>query len=259
MDQSTEYQHHALSILSNSRDKVQHFFIMKYAEGKVLYLAWICKNLPAQGLRNFSGDAEISGKLRGMLPQPDNDEALMLLYCEGDLLAFKELYQRHSHGLYRFISWRSPRREWVDEIVQDSWAALHTARASYTPLSGFRTYLYQIARNRLIDLLRQKESQLVEDNDDTESNGTANIANDGLSPEAVLDKKQQNDRLHAAIRTLPNNQKEALVLQQFNGLSLEEIAQVTAVPVETVKSRLRYAMQKLRSQLHSQTKQGEPA
>ena len=225
----------------------------------MLYLAFIYKHLPAWQIRNFVGGSGISGKLGDMIPQPDTDEALMLLYCKGDLLAFKELYQRHSHGLYRFISWRSPRREWVDEIVQDSWAALHTARTSYTPLSGFRTYLYQIARNRLIDLLRQKESQLVQENDDTELNGTTDIVHDGLSPEAALDKKQQSDRLHAAIRVLPNDQKEALVLQQFNGLSLEEIAMVTAVPVETVKSRLRYAMQKLRSQLHSQTKQGEPA
>ena len=228
----------------------------------MLYQVLMCSFWSIQTIRNSAGDSLNSGKLGSMIPQPDTDEALMLLYCKGDLLAFKELYQRHSHGLYRFISWRSPRREWVDEIVQDSWAALHTARTSYTPLSGFRTYLYQIARNRLIDLLRQKESQLVQENDDTELNGTASsadLAHDGLSPEAALDKKQQNDRLHAAIRVLPNDQKEALVLQQFNGLSLEEIATVTAVPVETVKSRLRYAMQKLRSQLHSQTKQGEPA
>lgn len=259
MDQSTEHQHHSLSTLSNKGDKVQHFLIRKYAEGKVLYLAFIYKHLPAWQIRNFVGGSGISGKLGNMIPQPDTDEALMQLYCKGDLLAFKELYQRHSHGLYRFISWRSPRREWVDEIVQDSWAALHTARTSYTPLAGFRTYLYQIARNRLIDLLRQKESQLVQENDGIELKDTTDIAHDGLSPEAALDKKQQNDRLHAAIRILPNDQKEALVLQQFNGLSLEEIALVTAVPVETVKSRLRYAMQKLRSQLHSQTKQGEPA
>ncbi|MFZ6720193.1 sigma-70 family RNA polymerase sigma factor [Undibacterium sp. Ji49W] len=204
-----------------------------------------------------------------MISTPQTDEALMLLYCEGDLQAFRELYQRHSNGLYRFISWRSPRREWVDEIVQDSWAALHTARPHYTPLAGFRTYLYQIARNRLIDLLRQKEIFLVGDDahndahhdvfDNAAIDNATHTSQDALSPEAALDKKQQADRLHAAIRVLPNDQKEALVLQQFNGLSLEEIAVITAVPVETVKSRLRYAMQKLRSQLHSQTKQGEPA
>lgn len=193
-----------------------------------------------------------------------SDEALMLCYCDGDLLAFKELYRRHSEGLYRFIAWRSPRKEWVDEIVQDSWAALHAARERYEPVAGFRTYLYQIARNRLIDLLRQKEAKTASEFGDSGEDSTAfeqlsDATQEGCSPETALEKKQQIDRLHAAIRILPNDQKEALVLQQFNGMSLDEIAKVTEVPLETVKSRLRYAMQKLRAQLQSQTAQGEVA
>jgi RNA polymerase sigma factor (sigma-70 family) len=193
-----------------------------------------------------------------------SDESLMLSYCDGDLLAFKELYRRHSGGLYRFIAWRSPRREWVDEIAQDSWAALHAARARYEPTAGFRTYLYQIARNRLVDLLRQKEAKLACDfgNDcegDAAFDRVADAAQEVSSPELELEKKQQIATLHAAIRVLPNDQKEALVLQQFNGMSLEEIAELTEVPLETVKSRLRYAMKKLRSQLQSLTAQGEVA
>lgn len=193
-----------------------------------------------------------------------SDETLMLSYRDGDLLAFKELYRRHSGGLYRFIAWRSPRKEWVDEVVQDSWASLHAARARYEPLAGFRTYLYQIARNRLIDLLRQKEAKSAGefehgDEGETAFDRLADSAQEISSPESTLEKKQQIERLHAAIRVLPNDQKEALVLQQFNGMSLEEIAEVTAVPVETVKSRLRYAMQKLRAQLQGLAARGEVA
>ena len=212
--------------------------------------------------QNFSGETAFSGKLGGMTTASLTDEALMQLYCEGDLLAFKELYQRHRLGLYRFISWRSPRQEWVDEIVQDSWASLHAARSQYQALAGFRTYLYQIARNRLIDLLRQKEVLCEHDQELDEHGITLESTQESTpltrSPERMLDKKQQADHLHAAIKTLPNEQREALVLQQFNGMSLEEIAAITAVSTETVKSRLRYAMQKLRAQLHSQT-EGEPA
>ena len=201
--------------------------------------------------------------LAAMISQ-HSDEALMLSYRDGDLVAFKELYRRHSGGLYRFIAWRSPRKEWVDEVVQDSWASLHAARARYEPLAGFRTYLYQIARNRLIDLLRQKEAKSAgefEHGDEGESafDRLADAAQETASPETTLEKKQQIDRLHAAIRVLPNDQKEALVLQQFNGMSLEEIAEVTEVPVETVKSRLRYAMQKLRAQLQGLAARGEVA
>jgi RNA polymerase sigma factor (sigma-70 family) len=206
-------------------------------------------------------DRNISATLVGMLADL-SDETLMLNYCGGDLPAFKELYRRHSLGLYRFIAWRSPRRDWVDEIVQDAWASLHTARATYQPQAAFRTWLYQIARNRLIDLLRQKEAVLageLGEGDGAAFDELADASHDSVSPETALEKKQQIARLHAAIRGLPSEQKEALILQQFNGMSIDEIAGVTAVTAETVKSRLRYAMQKLRAQLQDLTNQGELA
>ncbi len=179
------------------------------------------------------------------------DEDLMLRYREGDLHAFEELYNRHRLGLYRFIAWRSPRVDWVDEIVQDSWANLHHARARYQPDASFRTYLYQIARNRLLDLLRQQQHVLAAELG-TGTDGRdvfdvlADAAHDSVSPDAVLDEKQRNDSLQRALSALPGEQKEALVLQQFSGMSLEEISAVVSAPVETVKSRLRYAMRKLR-------------
>ena len=193
-----------------------------------------------------------------------SDETLMLRYCDGDLPAFKELYQRHSRGLYRFLAWRSPRKEWVDEVAQDSWISLHNARARYQPQASFRTYLYQIARNRLIDLLRQQQVVLAGDMaTDEEGEGLfehlANAEQEHVSPESALESKQRAADLHAAIRTLPAEQREALVLQQFNGMSLEEIAQLSAVPVETVKSRLRYAMRKLRQHFTQEAAQEEQA
>lgn len=180
-----------------------------------------------------------------------SDEDLMLRYRDGDLHAFEELYGRHRLGLYRFIAWRSPRADWVDEIVQDSWANLHHARARYQPDAAFRTYLYQIARNRLLDLLRQHQLVLAAELG-TGTDGRdvfdvlADAAHDSVSPDVLLDEKQRNASLQKALAALPGEQKEALVLQQFCGMSLEEIAAVVAAPVETVKSRLRYAMRKLR-------------
>lgn len=184
-----------------------------------------------------------------------SDELLMMRYRDGDLPAFQELYRRHKSGLYRFLSWRSPRAEWVDEIFQDSWAALHNARAGYQPQASFKTYLYQIARNRLIDLLRQNQLVLASElGSNDEGDVLEHIADAQApeeTPETALVRKQDMAGLHAAIRALPGEQREALVLQQFNGLSLEEIAQLTDAPVETIKSRLRYAMKKLRQQLAS--------
>lgn len=185
------------------------------------------------------------------MPTTFSDEELMQRYRDGDLRAFEELYSRHRVGLYRFIAWRSPRADWVDEIVQDSWANLHHARKRYQPDASFRTYLYQIARNRLLDLLRQQVPLLAADLG-TGTDGRdvfdalADAAQDVVTPDAALAVKQRNDSLHQALAALPSEQKEAVVLQQFSGMSLDEISAVVAAPVETVKSRLRYAMRKLR-------------
>ncbi|MES2016863.1 MAG: sigma-70 family RNA polymerase sigma factor [Pseudomonadota bacterium] len=179
------------------------------------------------------------------------DEELMLRYRDGDLRAFEALYGRHKVGLYRFIAWRSPRVDWVDEIVQDSWANLHHARNRYQPDASFRTYLYQIARNRLLDLLRQQAPLLAAELG-TGTDGRdvfdalADAAQDVVTPDAALAAKQRSDHLHLALAALPSEQKEAVVLHQFSGMSLDEISAVVAAPVETVKSRLRYAMRKLR-------------
>ncbi len=170
-----------------------------------------------------------------------SDESLMLRYADGDLAAFRELYQRHHRGLYQFLAWRSPRRDWVDEVAQDSWLALHQARERYQVTASFRTFLYQIGRNRLIDL--QRRAPAVADDALPEAESAE------LAAESALEAQQLNSALHRAIRALPGEQKEALVLQQFSGLSLEEIAALTETPVETVKSRLRYAMRKLREQM----------
>lgn len=181
-----------------------------------------------------------------------SDEALMLRYCKGDYAAFELLYQRHNRGLYRFISWQSPRIDWVDEITQDAWMRLHHARASYQPQASFKTLLYQIARNRLIDILRQKRTALASELGQNAENGEnafellSNQTQHDETPDSALTQKQRSLQLHQAINQLPPEQKEVLILHQFSELTLAEIATLTAAKEETVKTRLRYAMQKLK-------------
>ncbi len=184
-----------------------------------------------------------------------SDESLMQRYCAGDYTAFKMLYERHSRGLYRFISWQSPRADWVDEITQDTWMRLHHARANYQPQASFKTLLYQIARNRLIDVLRQKQAALASDLEQgiEDSAAFVGLIDDQIqsdnTPDAAIIQKQRSIELQQAIKKLPLEQKEVLVLQQFSELTLSEIATLTGAKEETVKTRLRYAMQKLRQSL----------
>ena len=186
----------------------------------------------------------------------DSDETLMLRYRDGDYCAFRELYHRHHRGLYRFIAWQSPRIDWAEEVAQDTWMRLHHARPDYQVKARFKTLLYQIARNRLIDLLRQHQAILASDmsssrdDDDSPFDYLVDQAQEENPQEADLMRRQQQQRLHHAIHTLPHEQKEALIMQQFSGLSLDEIASLTGVTMETVRSRLRYAMKKLKQRLN---------
>jgi len=191
-----------------------------------------------------------------------SDESLMHRYREGDLSAFNELYQRHARGLYMFVLWRSPRKEWVEEIIQETWCGLHTAKNSYQHHAQFRTFLFKIARNKLIDQIRlHKNVELATDLGVAEDGSQvfdhiADVEQYAPTPMDVLDNKQQLEWLKHAIRSLPSEQREALALQQFSGMSLAEIAEITITSVETTKSRLRYAIQKLRSQAQLAIAQG---
>jgi RNA polymerase sigma-70 factor (ECF subfamily) len=154
-----------------------------------------------------------------------SDESLMLQYGGGDFAAFKLLYEKHSEALHRFVAWQSPRLDWAEEVVQDTWMRLHKARKEYTPKSSFKTYLYQIAKNRLIDLMRKHQELLASDmsqNDEDEStfDYLANQNQNGTSPEQNLEQQQQNKVLHLAINALPSDQRDALISQQFSQLSI---------------------------------------
>lgn len=198
------------------------------------------------------------------LPMPAllADESLMLRYRDGDLSAFNQLYQRHARGLYMFILWRSPRKEWVEEIIQETWCSLHSAKHSYQVQAQFRTFLFQIARNKLIDQLRlHKHVELASDLGQSDDGSLvfdriAEAEQEVLNPMDALDNKQQLEWLRTAIHQLPSEQREALALQQFSGMSLAEIAELSVTSVETIKSRLRYAIQKLRGQAQLAMAQG---
>ncbi|WP_200884407.1 sigma-70 family RNA polymerase sigma factor [Methylotenera sp. G11] len=188
--------------------------------------------------------------LSAALMDDESDDDLMARYCDGDFKAFEMLYNRHSRRLYRYIAWQTTRKDLVDEVIQDAWLRLHHARASYRAGGGFKTFLYTIAHNRLIDLLRQQrmvlESELNNNDDASVFEQMVEQHTQAVFPAM---NNEQDEKLYQAINALPKEQREALVAQQFSGLTLHEIALLTGVSIETVKSRLRYAMKKLRQTL----------
>ena len=180
-----------------------------------------------------------------------SDEDLMLAYAAGDAAAFDALYARHKGGVYRYLLRQCRQGVAVDELFQDVWMNLIRARASYTPSAKFATYLYRLAHNRLIDHYRASgQVRLVSADDEAHEEAVAALpAGRGVEPEMRAENRQLGERLKRAVASLPPLQRDAFLLQQEAGLSLNEIAELTGVGVETVKSRLRYAVNKLRNDL----------
>lgn len=179
--------------------------------------------------------------------EPPGDDALMQAWVAGDVAAFETLYRRHRDKLYRFLVRQLRNGALADEVFQDIWQRVIAARADWKPDAMFTTWLYRIAHNRLADHWRaaQHRPPPPEDADLR----TARIV-DPDSPERQLSEFEQRRQLQLALESLPEVQREVVLLRLEQDLTLEEIGEITGVGRETVKSRLRYAMDKLRTLLN---------
>lgn len=179
------------------------------------------------------------------------DEALMLRYRDdGDAGAFAILYERHRGGLYRFCLRMGRDAARAEEVFQDAWMNLINARERYRVEARFKTFLYQIAHNRMIDVLRRDGSRTVSLDDEAGETIAASLAAPvGEQPEAAVAMKRRLERVADAVEQLPAAQREAFLLHEEGELTLEEIAELTGVGRETAKSRLRYALVRLRAEL----------
>ncbi len=169
----------------------------------------------------------------------------MLAYADGDLIAFEILYRRHRATLYRFLLRSLHHRADADELFQECWSRLIAARERYRPEAKFTTWLLQIAHNLVVDRFRRRRPQVSDG--DAESALRALDAPESEQPDRVLSEFEQRRRLQLALEELPDEQRVAFLLRVENGLGLEEIAEVTGVGRETVKSRLRYALARIRA------------
>ncbi|MBA8682700.1 RNA polymerase sigma factor [Stenotrophomonas tumulicola] len=176
------------------------------------------------------------------------DEALMLAWAGGDLPAFQALYERHRRRLHGFLLRQVRDPALAEEIFQDVWQRVIAARTGWQPDAAFSTWLFRIAHNRLNDHWRAARHRPPAPADADER--VLALA-DEQTPESELSAFEQRRRLQLAMEELPPDQREVLQLRLEQELSLEEIGQITGVGRETVKSRLRYAMDKLRAGLNA--------
>ena len=169
------------------------------------------------------------------------DSALMLRYKDGDTAAFEVLYRRHNDALYRYLLRLCRHPENADDIFQEVWGKIIKAADRYRPTAKFTTYLYRVAHNCFIDYLRRNKRHTHVGDYDADAQ-----PNPGESPETVTERSLARERLQVALQDLPDEQRDVFLLHEEAGLNLDEIASVTGSNRETAKSRLRYAVNKLR-------------
>lgn len=191
-----------------------------------------------------------------------DDDSLMFAFQKGETGAFTELVERYQDRLLRYFRHRGRSVQESEDDAQEVWRKIFRSRSEYTAKALFSTYFYRIARNLLIDRLRSaahKHPAISLDDGGAEDDGFERraaavdlLAAAGPDPSDEMSAGELRERIRAAIDQLPEAQREAFMLSQFDGLPYEEIASVLGVPVGTVKSRMFNAVRRLREALRTE-------
>ena len=182
----------------------------------------------------------------------ESDESLIGRYAQGDAEAFELLYRRHEMRTWRYLERYVGNRATADELMQEVWFAVARDAGRYQPTARFTTWLFTIAHNRMIDSIRASRPQMSLEALGYEADAVVQqlTAAPEAGPLAAAVARDQATALTRAIGQLPQEQREAFLLQIEGDLSVEEIATITRSSFETTKSRLRYAKTKLRQLLN---------
>ncbi len=183
-----------------------------------------------------------------------SDEDLMRQFCAGETQVFQLLYARHEKPLYRYVRRLLGHAEalQVEDVFQDTWIRLVDARDSWQARDNatFKTWLFTLAHHRAIDVLRKSGRELsVEEGVHTDDSDPWQLwpAAQAEQPEQQTFWRKAGQQLLDCLEGLPALQRAAFLLHHEDGLTLDEISLVIDAEFETVKSRLRYALSKLRT------------
>lgn len=168
----------------------------------------------------------------------------MAAYRDGNAAAFDTLYARHRGPLFRYVLRGVKLRAVAEELYQEIWIRVIEARRRYSPTARFTTWLYTIAHNRLVDHWRRKELTVVSAEDEMRQEAMQDGAAD---PARHAEGREALGRFAKALEALPHAQREAFLLHEEAGMTALEIAAATGSEAEAVKSRLRYAVAKLKA------------
>jgi RNA polymerase sigma-70 factor (ECF subfamily) len=184
------------------------------------------------------------------------DEDLMHAFCRGDARSFEILVARHQRGVFNFLLRSVRNQSRAEELLQEVFLRVVRARTRYEASAKFTTWLYSIARNLCVDESRRakfRDHQSLDaprrGRDGAGSPMLAQMAAEQVPTDEAAEAPTIRNRVARAVQTLPDEQREVFLLRQISGLSFRQIADAIGIPENTVKSRMRYALEKLRVEL----------
>ncbi|MFO0584888.1 MAG: RNA polymerase sigma factor [Anaeromyxobacter sp.] len=180
----------------------------------------------------------------------ESDERLMLRFRRGDARAFEVLVSRHRTPVHSFLVRLTGDRARAEDLCQDAFLRVVKAAATWEERATFKTWLFTIARNLASDEARRAAFRRADDLD-APGGAAATEAAEAPGPEEAVASALLRPKLEAALAALPAEQREVFLLREHAGLRFAEIAEVTGTPENTVKSRMRYALEGLRERLEA--------
>jgi RNA polymerase sigma-70 factor (ECF subfamily) len=186
------------------------------------------------------------------VPHDESDERLMRRFKAGDARAFETLVRRHRTALWSFLLRHVGDRSRAEDLLQETLLRAVKASADWEERAKVTTWLFTIARNLTLDEARRGVHRRTEPLEGAGEDGPSHLdraASEDPPPDAAAEGALLRPRLEAALAALPAEQREVFLLREQGGLGFREIAEVTGVPENTVKSRMRYALEGLRRTL----------
>lgn len=180
----------------------------------------------------------------------ESDERLMLRFRGGDARAFEVLVSRHRTPVYSFLVRLTGDRARAEDLCQDAFLRVVKASATWEERATFKTWLFTIARNLASDEARRNVFRRTDDLD-APGGAAATEPSGDPAPDRAAASAELRPKLEAALAALPAEQREVFLLREHAGLRFPEIAVVTGTPENTVKSRMRYALEGLRQRLEA--------
>lgn len=183
------------------------------------------------------------------------DEVLMVAYQQGEVRAFEVILDRHKRPVFNFILRYVGSRETAEDLMQETFLRVIKGAAAYQRQAKFTTWLYTIARNLCVDQSRRAKHRKAQSLDapmsSSDDSGTLLdvIPSSGMASDRRTESNQLQVRLHQALANLSEEQREVFLMREFLDMPFKDIASVVGVPENTVKSRMRYALEKLRLEL----------